>query len=56
MKVYVPQHLTADWIRRELSRLHEARESGRSTKTTYLRPKSLSIREHIALAEKLQQL
>jgi hypothetical protein len=56
MNVHVPQHLTADWIGRELSRRHGARASGRSTKTTYLRPKSLSIREHIALAEKLKQL
>ena len=56
MKVHVPLHLTPEWIAQELSRLHQAREEGRSVKTTYLRPKHISIREHIALAEKLQKL
>jgi len=55
MKVHVPVHLTPDWIGSELSRLIQAREAGRKARTTYIRPKHISIREHIALADKLNQ-
>ena len=54
MKTFVPLHLTPDWVGRELSRRVQERTSGRATHTIYVRPKTLSIREHIALAEKLK--
>jgi len=55
MKVHVPQHITPDWIGREVSRRVHEGTAGRSVrKATYIRPKTLSIRQHIALAEKLK--
>jgi hypothetical protein len=56
MKVFVPLHITPEWISHEISRrLHEGK-SGRLARTTYVRPQTLSIRQHIALAEKLKTL
>ncbi len=55
MKVHVPMHMTARWLGHELSRLQTAREEGRSTKTKYIHPRKISIRDHIALARKLEK-
>ncbi len=53
MNVHVPLHLKADWVTSELSRRIEARKRG--TKTTYIKPKRISIHQHLALAEKLKK-
>jgi hypothetical protein len=55
VKAFVPLHVTPDWIGRELSRRAHERKSDRATRTTYIRPKTLSIREHIAQADKINQ-
>jgi len=56
MKVFVPIHPTADWGGLELSRLRKMKETGSRAKTTYIRPKHYSIREHIALAKKTHKI
>ncbi len=57
MKVHVPQHMTPNWIGLEVSRRFHEGKSGRTAhRTTYIRPKTISIRQHIALAEKLKTL
>jgi len=55
MKVHVPLHKTPDWIGRELSRRVHEGEAGRAVRrTNYIHPKNLSIRQFIALADKLK--
>jgi hypothetical protein len=56
MKVHVPLHTTPDWIGTEVSRRFHEGDTGRpARRTTYIRPKTISIRQHIALAEKLKK-
>jgi hypothetical protein len=54
MKVHVPLHMTPRWAGPELSRRFHAKKS--ENKTTYIRPKNISIRQYIALADKLKKL
>jgi hypothetical protein len=56
VKVFVPVHLTPDWITRDIARERDEREAGRAVvRTKYIRPKHISIRQFIARSEKLKQ-
>ena len=56
MKVFQPQHLTPNWISRDLAEdVHDGKSGRAARRKTYIRPKPLSIRQYIARAEKLKQ-
>ena len=57
MKVFVPVHVTPDWITRDLARERDERQAGRTVdRTKYIQPKHISIRQFIAKAEQLKKL
>ena len=57
MKVHVPLHLTARWLSEDVARTEHKRINGKpAPKSKYMKPKSISIRQYIARAEKLKQL
>ena len=57
MKVHVPQHMTPNWIGRDLSDdLHHGKARGAARRKIYIHPKTISIRQYIARAEKLKVL
>ena len=56
MKVFVPVHVTPDWITRDLARERDERQAGRTVdRTKYIQPKHISIRQFIARSEKLKK-
>jgi hypothetical protein len=55
MKVHVPQHMTPEWMGREVSRRFHGGKAGQPARlTTYIHPKPISIRQYIARAEQLK--
>jgi hypothetical protein len=57
MKVFPPLHMTPNWISRDLAEdLHEGHSGQGARRKTYIHPKTISIRQYIARAEKLKTL
>jgi hypothetical protein len=57
VKVFKPLHLTPSWIVRDLAEdIHESKSGRAARRKTYIRPKTISIRQYIERAEKLKTL